>query len=182
MYILSELEGKTLLEVRDYSGKLLRNLPLPKGIPSQIRLSPNQQILLIQLRPSGLALLNLDTNELVLGPAEAEGAVWSPDGQKIAYLKPWELWLYHITSKKSSLLASREPTNTYQHCPYFQEPVWSQDGTMLAVNIGGDSLGFREMDAPTLLLSLKEGAVTVFPEYVYNMIWLPNPHALPTVP
>jgi eukaryotic-like serine/threonine-protein kinase len=78
---------------RDRSGKSLRSVPLP-GLYSNLRLSPDQRVVSLNLASRHPNLLNTWTLDLASGaaaragfdPAEDDnGAVWSPDGKEIAY-------------------------------------------------------------------------------------------------
>lgn len=184
VYIYRQHEDQRFLEVRKFDGKLVRKLPLPKETINEVRLSPEEKTLLLDLRQGyTFVLIDLETNQVTQGPRATEGdswskATWSPDGKTIAYLRPWQLWLYDVESGKSSLLAWREPPTAGDRCPGSKEPAWSRDGGMLAVNIGGPyPKGSEKFDAPTLIVDLKQNAAMIFPLYANNMLWVPHPHA-----
>jgi len=180
VYIFME---KGELQVRTLDGQMLRTLPKPRGGVLTMWLSPDEQTLLLQSWDGGFTLLDLETNQMSDGPSHGHSAAWSPDGRTIAYLNHWQLWLYNVATRTSSLLASREPTHLGRGPGYWERPAWSPDGNMLAANIGGDYLResypreSKQLDAPTLIVDLKHRTAMVFPDYIKQILWVP--HARP---
>lgn len=173
VYIKMEKGGP---QVRTLDGQLLRTLPKPKGGVWSMWLSPDEQTLLLEGWDGGFALLDLETNQMSDGPSNGHSAAWSPDGRTIAYLDRWQLWLYDVAARTSSLLASREPTLLERGPGYGERPTWSPDGNMLAANIGGDyPTDSKQLDAPTLIIDLKDHTAMVFPDYIKNILWVPHP-------
>ena len=175
LYIKMEKGGP---QVRTLEGQLLRTLPTPKGGVWSMWLSPDEQTLLLEGWDGGFALIDLEKNQMSDGPSHGHSAVWSPDGRTIAYLDRWQLWLYNVATRTSSLLASREPTHLERGPGYWERPAWSPDGNMLAANIGGDyPTDSKQLDAPTLIIGLKDHTAMVFPDYINQILWVPHPNA-----
>ena len=164
------------LQVRTLDGQLLRKLPIPKRAVLSMWLSPDEERLLVQNIGGGFALIDLETSQIRDGPSHGHSAAWSPDGRSIAYLDAWQLWLYDVATRTSSLLASREPTHLERGPGYRERPAWSPDGNMLAANVGGDyPTDSKELDAPTLIIDLKDHTAMVFPDYIENILWVAHP-------
>lgn len=90
------------------------------------------------LKYDDLLLLDADSGELTLlfPPGEGGDFLPSPDGQRMAIIRPDSLSLAAIDG--SNLLpevVSYEPVLTYSEYQYYAQPIWSPDSSALAVAI-----------------------------------------------
>jgi Tol biopolymer transport system component len=103
-------------------------VPIPRGT-NPIAFTGNAPDLLavFLVNADGSALTNL---------AEGRRPVWSPDGQKILFLKKRELWVMNADGSGQQLLSERGPA----------EYVWSPDGKKIGFTIEGDELWVMQSD------------------------------------
>lgn len=215
-YVIRTARPGWAVDVRGLDGSLSRSISLTGGNFGNLALSPDERWLLVE-RPSipghpearntvdmtleerrdfarlhhaGFVFVDLETDELREGASFGHACAWSPDGRRVAFLAPWELWMFDVESGESTLLARREGSKGPLDAQptYVGRPVWSACGTKLAVMIGGEfvrGLSHVEerwfgkltspdsMDTPTLLIDFARSEFMVFDTDAREAVWLP---------
>lgn len=161
-------------------------------LPSQIEFIPGSHSLMLNTQASfegpglfkfdDLLMLDLDSSELtkVLAPESGGDFSISPDGSKVALIKPTEIGFSAIDGTNlQSGLVNYEPVITYSEFSFYPLTTWSSDSNVFIVvipsadpfaqNPTGDVWRINTMDASSHLVSTIDGH-TYFPQLSGNPV------------
>jgi hypothetical protein len=180
------LDGSQQVTEHLLDGTVVRQFDVPADVAQEIQLSPDENSLLVACSGTpgwagktgdpggGFLLINLDDQTQRKCIGEGRLFAWAPDGNRVAYLKPWELWVYDLSRDKSLQVAGRKPAEGRPKPSYYERPEWSADGHRIAAGIGGTN------DYPTLLLDLTTHEAFVMNTWAKDALWSREPHPFPT--